>query len=76
MRRRATSNCEELQGIRVLYSLPCTCGKVYIRQTGRHVSTRLRGRKNDLEHSQDILQTSTKLGYWLGNRYLVLLTWT
>ncbi|KAJ8921611.1 hypothetical protein NQ315_010519 [Exocentrus adspersus] len=34
-----------------IYSIPCSCGKVYIGQTGRHVRTRLKEHKSDFNNN-------------------------
>ena len=35
-----------------MYSIPCSCGKVYIGQTGRHISTRIKEHMRDTRDRQ------------------------
>ncbi|XP_023310001.1 uncharacterized protein LOC108904855 [Anoplophora glabripennis] len=45
-----TCNNDQLQGPGV-YNIPCSCGKVYIGQTGRHINTRLKEHKSHLKNN-------------------------
>ncbi|XP_018573662.1 uncharacterized protein LOC108912768 [Anoplophora glabripennis] len=45
-----TCNNDQLQGLDV-YSIPCSCGKVYIEQTGRHINMRLKKHKSHLKNN-------------------------
>ncbi|XP_018566090.1 uncharacterized protein LOC108907059 [Anoplophora glabripennis] len=45
-----TCNNDQLQGPGV-YSIPCSCGKVYIGQTGRHINMRLKEHKSHLKNN-------------------------
>ncbi|XP_018569462.1 uncharacterized protein LOC108909566 [Anoplophora glabripennis] len=45
-----TCNNDQLQGSGV-YSIPCSCEKVYIGQTGRHINTRLKEHKSHLKNN-------------------------
>ncbi|XP_018577806.2 uncharacterized protein LOC108916090 [Anoplophora glabripennis] len=45
-----TCNNNQLQGPGV-YSIPCSFGKVYIGQTGRHINTRLKEHKSHLKNN-------------------------
>ncbi|XP_018567608.1 uncharacterized protein LOC108908159 [Anoplophora glabripennis] len=44
-----TCNNDQLQGPG-MYSISCSCGKVYIGQTGRHINTRLKEHKSHLKN--------------------------